>query len=90
MYDRNCKNCKFYIKHFANYNGYYYDLLSGHCINNKLDLKESNKRIAKSAPCELWQPMEIQIAERRENIKDTLRIMAQKLDEIAQILKDDN
>ncbi len=84
-----CKNCRYYVKHFANYNGTYYSIAYGHCINPGLNLKESDKRIKKMLPCEFWQTIEIQKAEQKENIKESLRDMARRLDEIVQILKDD-
>lgn len=85
-----CQECKYFVKHFANYGGYYYLITgSGHCVNLNLCLSESAKRIKSNLTCEFWEPMQIQIEERRDFFKDTLRKMAECIDEIAMILKDD-
>lgn len=40
-------------------------------------------------PCEFWEPMEVQVMKRRETLKECLRNMAKRIDEIALILKND-
>lgn len=88
--NKTCQNCKYFIKHYAKYNGYYYQVTGcGHCINNNLDLRESSKRFKRAFPCEYWEPEVLQKIERRNNIKENLIWMAQRLEEITQILKDD-
>lgn len=54
-----------------------------------MPLRESDKIVKKKLICEYWEPVEIQIEERRESIGDTIRHMASVLEQIAVILEDD-
>ena len=74
--DNNCFECAYCVKHYYNVRGTF-----------QLAKK---KRIANKAKCEYWQPEKVQIEKRRESIKEYLRTTAEKLNEIAQILKEDN
>lgn len=89
--DNNCYNCAYFVKHYANLDGTFY-LVSGcmHCIYPDLTLSESKKRMLNSVKCEYWQPEKIQIEKRRESIEKYLRVTIKKLQEIAQILKEDS
>ena len=89
--DNNCLHCAYFVKHYANLNGTFY-LVGGckHCINSNLSFKESNKRMSNIVKCEYWEPEQIQIDKRRQSIKYYLQFTANKLNEIAQILKEDN
>lgn len=89
--DNNCRNCAFFVKHYANLNGTFY-LVGGcmHCINTNLSLRESNKRMSNTVKCEYWQPETIQVEKRRKCIEAYLQDTAERLLEIAQILKEDN
>lgn len=89
--DNKCYKCAYFVKHYANLNGMFY-LVAGcmHCINTDLSLSERKKRMLNTIKCENWQPEIIQIERRRESIETYLSITAEKLQEIAQILKEDN
>lgn len=87
----NCEKCAYFVKHYGNLDGKYYSVTGcKHCINQKLTMREQNKRLDNIVACEYWEPMEIQVKKRRESIKDTFRHMRKCLDEISQILKEDN
>ena len=86
-----CFECAYFVKHYANLNGAFYLVLGcKHCINTNLTLNERTKRMLNKAKCDCWQPEEIQIEQRRQSIEQYLQSTAKKLNEIAQILKEDS
>ena len=89
--DNNCYKCAYFVKHYANLHGTFY-FVNGcmHCVNVNLTKSESKKRMLNNVKCEYWQPEKIQIEQRRESIEKYLRLTAKKLNEIAQILKEDS
>lgn len=87
---KDCYNCRYFLRYYTSHQGHFYYIHNGHCINTELTLRESAKRKDKNLPCELWQPRKIQKEETRRKIKDTLQFMAQRIDEIAQILKEED
>jgi len=89
---KSCENCYYFYQHyFKNKRGKLSMICGdGHCANEQLTFPVSKKIISKRLPCELWQPKENQIAEKRENIFSLLFKMKERLDEIALILKDDD
>ena len=89
--DNNCYKCAYFVKHYANLDGTFY-FVNGcmHCIHPDLSLSESKKRMLNIVKCEYWQPEKIQIERRRESIEKYLRLTAKRLNEIAQILKEDS
>ncbi|MDE6059129.1 MAG: hypothetical protein K2G44_03710 [Clostridia bacterium] len=87
---KNCKNCRYYHRHYIiNKFGYYTGTCDGHCVNQYIPLRESDKRIKRGEPCDFWEPQILQKKERRENIEAVLRNMGERLTEIAEILKKD-
>lgn len=87
---RHCGNCGQFIKHFTNYSGYYHEVSGcGHCVCQALKRSERKKRRMYGLPCEFWEPMEVQVMKRRETLKECLRNMAKRIEEIALILKND-
>lgn len=89
--DNNCLECASFVKHYANLRGTFY-LVDGckHCINQKLTFAQQRKRLSNKVKCEYWQPEKIQVEKRRKNIECYLKQTAEKLTEIAQILKEDS
>ena len=87
----NCRNCAYFVKHYANLHGDFYEVVGCmHCINQDLTTTERTKRMHNLVVCEYWQPMQIQVQQRREDIQETLQDMSDCLKDIATILKEDN
>ena len=88
--DNKCLECAFFLKHYANLNGDFY-LVNGckHCINGNLSTRESKQRMSNTVRCEYWKPKQLQLDCRRQSIEEYLIVTADKLQEIAQILKED-
>ena len=55
----------------------------GHCMNR------NNKKMTPLGICENWEDITIKKNERKAAIKETLEFIAEKLNEITIILKDD-
>lgn len=87
--NNNCINCAHCVKHYANIRGTFYSLGEMHCINAKMSTSAQKQRIKNLALCDFWQPKQIQISNRRESIKETLKQMARQIDEISQILQEE-
>ena len=90
--EKNCRNCRYYIAHFIISHTRYYPI-TGHCVNDELIQirmkKRERDRYRLQENCGFWEPIEIKKAERREEIKETLRHMEKSLSEIAMILQYD-
>ncbi len=85
-----CRNCAYFVKHYANWRGRYYEVVGcQHCINRELTPRERKQRMNDLVPCEHWQPMEIQVQKRKEYIQETLLHVCNLLQEIADILQKD-
>ena len=86
--EKTCENCRYFSQHYAKDNTSYHSICCGHCLNRELAQKDKKKRQYIRA-CEFWEPVEIRKEERKECIKNTLRFMAQRIEEIAMILKEE-
>lgn len=89
--NNNCMNCASCVKLYANLRGEYF-VVTGRCYCNNTNLtkRESIKRMDNLVACEYWQPKEIQINKRKKCIKEMLYDIANKLEDVASILKEDN
>ena len=90
--EKSCKNCRYFLQHYAK--GYtrttfIHTVDCGHCTNNNYTYN-SRKKYPYVNGCELWQPIEAQIERRQKGIETVLREMAEHLEIIAAILKDNN
>lgn len=83
-----CNNCRYFLQHYIKDNTVYRVIFCGHCINRNLNPQNKKKRPFNVA-CEFWETIEIKKAERENAIKDILRSMAQRIEEITDILKDE-
>jgi len=89
--EKTCENCRYFIQHYAKGNTKRTLMLKvgcGHCYNGK-GVYDKRRGYLDKKVCELWEPVETLIAERKENILTVLRGMAEDLKNIAFILKDD-
>ena len=58
-------------------------------LNQSEKIVKKCLRTSHGEACELWEPVQIKLEERRESIEDVLRNTARVLKEIAFTLKDD-
>lgn len=88
--EKNCRNCKFFKKHYIKTSKGFKEEMCGYCANSELDLYQKRKTILKIYnACKYWMPIDLQISERRAGILETLKKMQNSLEELAVILKDD-
>jgi len=80
---KSCGNCRFFSQHYSKQGIRYSPVYCGHCINR------NNKKMMPLGVCDFWEDITILKEERKKVIKESLIDMAEKLDEIAMILKDD-
>lgn len=87
--DKNgCRNCEYFLKHFANVSGRFYDVLGcGHCLNKDVSRKEFDKIFWSNLSCNKWQPINMQTYKRMQCIQDALKQMTDCLEEIKQTLR---
>ena len=88
--DNKCFECAYCVRHYYNLHGTFHLANCMHCVNNNITVRARKNRIANIVKCKYWQPKEIQIEQRRESIIKYLRFTIKKLQEIAQILKEDS
>lgn len=87
---KNCWQCRYFARHYSKLKGRYFEVTGcGHCVNSEVTKGEKKRRFDGKEECVLWEPIEIQKEERKENLKKTLSKMAKKIEEILQVLKDD-
>lgn len=76
-----CENCKYYAQHYIMRNKDYHITNCGHC------LKRKDKKIL-PFPCKYWDDIAIKEEERKKSIKQTLEMICERLNNIADVLKD--
>ena len=88
---KTCENCKYFLQHYVRSYAIYHKVCCGHCTHHDLPRKERSARDCSKIyrACSLWESNEPLKAERREYITDVLYNMAQRVEDIAVILKDD-
>lgn len=84
--EKTCEDCRFYKQHYIKTATGFSFTLYGHCCNKNIDLRNKTK-IREN--CEYWQPIEIQIAERRKNLISNIRELVKRLDAVCEVLLDD-
>lgn len=84
----NCGHC---LKHFINVKGKFITVNGCmHCVNAELKPYQIKRRMNNLEKCNLWIPMQIQIDKRKKLITEQLSRMAELIEDMAQILKEDN
>ena len=83
-----CRNCRYYLEHYIKSEQSLFTI-DGHCINSEIRKKYPPAKFSLRETCECWEPMQIQIEERKQSICYVLKRMQENLEEIALILKDD-
>ena len=88
--NQTCDNCKFFLVHYIKCgNGTFITTSSGHCVNRNRAFKQSDRIVRIYRTCELWEPVEIKIQERKCSIIKRIEYMESHLSQIKQILKED-
>ena len=83
-----CRNCRYYLVHYVKSKVRLIPI-DGHCINEEFRKLHPRRTCDFVEKCGFWEPMEIQIEERRRDIERVLEGMEQRLKDISLILKDD-
>lgn len=86
---KTCKNCRYYLEHYVKLDSRFETLHEGHCINKDLNGRYIRNKFRLHDNCGYWEADDVRKAERKESIGIILKSMAQRLNEIAVILKDD-
>lgn len=87
--ENDCEHCAHGAKHYFNVNGTFQPTGCLHCICGELNSNQKRSRIGNSIKCEYRQPAQIQIDKRRQSIETALRDVAKKLNDIAEILREE-
>ena len=83
-----CTNCRYFVQHYRKSHAVFRRVYCGACEKRKLTPKEKRK-FPSIVDCPEWEPMEIQLNERRQNIAYTLHDLDERLKIISEILLDD-
>lgn len=89
--NKTCDNCRYFNKFYtkSQYGKLSHLNGSGACRNSNLNYKDAIKIVKTVQICELWEPEQSQIDERRENLFYTIKKMQEELEGILIILSDD-
>lgn len=85
--EKNCGNCKHFVKYYINYNGHFINQHFGHCICDKLK-RISKKRIPASHVCEFWESNKEKTEHLEKSIQDAIYKMAKDLNHYMQTLNE--
>ncbi len=84
---KKCVECKHYVQHYIRSGTAFRAACCGHCACKERNSKLQNKfHIPDIGSCELWEPVEIDSETSGAQIEKTLFEIAQKLNDIANIL----
>ena len=86
--DKTCLNCRYFVQHYQIRRTRYVPAICGYCACRGLTSRKKSKPPIK-IDCPKWEPMELQLDERRQNIIEALLDMDEKLKIISAILLDD-
>lgn len=84
-HEKSCESCRYYSQHYSKQGKSFKIVFCGKCLKH-------HNRIKCKIPsefCDLWEDFAFKKEERRKAIKEVLRNISDRLDEIAVILKDD-
>lgn len=86
--ENNCKNCKFYVKHYEIYNNVRLRYIQdGHCKNGQVRKNISRALIAKNSVCKHWEKEQPDLP--TENAQKLLRNIKRQINELLLIFKND-
>ncbi len=87
--EKRCGNCRYFSRHYFKYKAKLLKADCGNCVNPAYPVSAGKKCGSGNYVCGLWEPYEIQLTERREAIKEKLQRIAESLNDVVLILKDD-
>ncbi len=87
--EKRCGNCRYFSRHYFKYKEKLLKADCGNCVNPARPVSAGKKCGNGNYVCGLWEPYEIQLTERREAIKEKLQRIAESLNDVVLILKDD-
>ena len=82
--DSSCKNCKYFVQHYAKHGSRVTTVSCGHCNNPSLTVSQRKKRFGDC--CEHWTPNESE-KEQRQSLENILYQIAEQLSVIAALLE---
>ena len=82
-----CRNCKYFLRHYAKSAGGFKALMEGHCICRNSRYKIKAREIY-DKNCGFWESNEEINEKLKQSIVETLRYMAEQVEELAVILKE--
>ena len=86
--NKNCYNCRYYLRHYAKSKTRLAPLYEGHCIHDsRISKPKGRKQII--SDCAFWETVKIQKEERKKSICAVLRDMEETLEVIKMILQSD-
>ena len=85
---KKCENCKYFCQHYTKIHAFNNSVFCGHCLKNYTNTTFKKCRTNNMA-YEFWESIDIRKEERKESIKRILKNMAEQINEIAMILKED-
>ena len=83
-----CENCRYFVQHYRKINTVFRRVYCGYCEKRTLTPKERRK-FPSILNCPEWEPIVIQLDERRQNIIYALHDIDERLKIISEILLDD-
>ncbi len=83
-----CVECKHYVQHYIKSGTAFRAACCGHCTCKERNSKQQNKyRLPDIGSCELWEPVDSDSETGRVQIERALSDIANKLNDIANILQ---
>lgn len=86
MENKSCFNCKFYLQYYVKRLTELVPLNKGHCRNSLLTVREK-RDFPYEIGCRFWQSGEKTEEGRTEEIKEVIRKMQKRLDDIVLLLQ---
>lgn len=83
-----CTNCRYFVRHYRKSYSAFHPVHCGFCENRALTPKEK-RSFPSIVNCSEWEPMELQLEKRRQDIVQALFEIDERLKIIFEILLDD-
>lgn len=81
-----CCNCKFFRAYYAKDDeGHFYKVNNGHCTQPRIGVNQFRRSMKSNCSCYFWQQAEA----KDDNMIDTIKNMAARIEQIATYLKID-
>lgn len=89
--DNNCKNCKYFVKHYMKDKYGRFRLIdgAGHCKHSTIQHNYRKKVTTTGAPCKYFEQAEVNPQENKRTVLDNLQHARLLLYDIVRILKED-